>query len=53
MNDINYIDVTEEWINNAKPNSYVVKDANYYLKDGIKYYVDNKNVVLDYSFEEK
>lgn len=49
----NYIDVTNEWLINATPNSHKVKDRNYFQHNGIKYYVDNKNVVLDYSKKEK
>ena len=52
--DIGYIDVTEEWLANATPNSHKVKDRNYYETiEGIKYYVDNKNVILEYSKKEK
>lgn len=50
---INYIDVTDEWICNATPFSHGVKDQNYFEHNGIKYYVDGKNVVLDYSKKEK
>ena len=54
MKNINYIEVTKEWLDNAKPNNHIVKDANYYEGvDGTKYYVDGKNVVLDYSEKEK
>lgn len=50
---INYIDVTDEWICNATPFSHEVKDQNYFEHNCIKYYVDSKNVVLDYSKKEK
>ena len=49
-----YIDVTYNWINDVKVNSHNVKDSIYYENfDGVKYYVDGKNVVLDYTFKEK
>lgn len=48
-----YRDVTKEWLNNAKPNSHRVFKRKYYLHDGIKYKIDGKKVVLDYSAEEK
>lgn len=50
----NFKDVTQEWLENATPDSHVVQDMNYFeTHDGIKYYVDGKSVVLDYSLEEK
>ena len=49
----NYLDITKEWINNSKPNSHKVKNRHYFEYDNIKYRVDNKNVVLDYSDKEK
>ena len=49
----NYLDITKEWINNAKPNSHKVKNRHYFEYEKIKYRVDNKNVVLDYSDKEK
>ena len=49
----NYTDVTSEWIKNAKPNTHIVKDRKYFEHNGIKYKVDNKNIVLDYSDKEK
>ena len=49
----NYTDVTNEWIINAKPNTHIVKDRKYFEHNGIKYKVDNKNIVLDYSDKEK
>lgn len=50
----NFKDITQEWLDNATPNSHIVKDAEYFTaKDGTKYYVDGKNVVLDYSDNEK
>lgn len=49
----NYIDVTNEWIKKAKPNTHIVKDRKFFEHNGIKYKVDNKNIVLDYSNNEK
>lgn len=48
----NYIDVTKEWMNKSKRFSNVL-DAKYYEHNNKRYYVDNKNVVLDYSRHEK
>lgn len=48
----NYIDVTEEWLNNAKPNKYKVKEQLYFDYQESRYFVDGKNVVLDYSKKE-
>ena len=48
----NYIDITKEWLENATPNSHVVKDLSYFNHNDIKYYVDGKNVVLDYKNKE-
>lgn len=46
----NYQDITEEWLKKATPNSHKVKSRNYFeTRNRIKYFVDNKNVVLDYS----
>lgn len=50
---VNYIDVTDEWINSATPNSHTVEDLSYWIIDGIKYCVDGKSIVLDYSENEK
>lgn len=49
----NYTNITKEWLETAKPNSHKVIDRQYFEYDGIKYNVDNKNVVLDYSSKEK
>lgn len=49
----NFIDVTKEWLDNATPNSHKVEDRQYFEKDGIKYQVHGKDVVLDYSNKEK
>ena len=53
IENINYTDVTKEWLENAEPNSHKVEDRQYFEKDNIKYQVDDKNVVLDYSNKEK
>ncbi len=46
-------DVTDEWLDKAKPGNGNVIDANYFSEDNKnKYYVDGKNVVLDYSQQE-
>lgn len=50
----NYQDVTEEWLRMALPNSHIVREQYYFETiDGKKYYVDEENVVLDYSIKEK
>lgn len=49
-----YKDVTQEWLNNATPNSHEVLDRQFYINEnGVKFDVDNDNVVLDYFQEEK
>lgn len=50
---LNYRDVTREWLKNSCPNSHKVKTRNYYECDGIRYFVDGKKVVLDYTNYEK
>ena len=46
-------DVTDEWLDKAKPGNGNVIDANYFSEDAKnKYYVDGKNVILDYSQQE-
>ena len=52
-NKNNYIDITQEWLDKAKTNNYKILDNNYFEYEGIKYEVDGKNVVLDYSEKEK
>ena len=49
-----YIDVTEEWLANAKPNSHKVKDKNYYQYNNKIYKINknNKNIIIDYSYNE-
>lgn len=50
----NYEDVTEKWLKKSEPTNSHVRELNYFKdKNGQRYYVDNKNVVLDYSKEEK
>lgn len=48
-----FANITKKWLKNATPNTHKVKDRKYFEYQGIKYYVDNKNVVLDYSIKEK
>ena len=43
-----YIYITKDYINTDTPNTHKVKDE----KDGIKYFVDGKNIVLNYSQKE-
>ena len=38
---------------NATPNSHTVKDLKYWLINGEKLYVEGRNIVLDYSDNEK
>lgn len=50
----NYQDIKEEWLKEVNPNSHRVRERNYFETiDGIKYYVDGRNVVLDYSEKER
>lgn len=49
----NYIDVTNEWLKNATPNSHKVSDLLEYEVDNVLYKVDGKHVVLDYNKNEK
>ena len=48
-----YYDVTDAWINTATPNSNKIIDSKSITHDGIRYRVDGKNVVLEYSKAEK
>ena len=50
---LNYKDVTMQWLKNSCSNSHEVKIRYYYEYDGVKYFVDGKKVVLDYSLYEK
>ena len=47
------VDVTEEWIKDASPNSHKVVDLSEYALNGAIYKVDGKHVLLDYSDKEK
>ncbi len=50
----NYKDVTEKWLKESHPSINKVKNLAYFKDSkGNKYFVDNKNVILDYSKEEK
>lgn len=48
-----YIDVTNDWLEQATPNSHKVVDADYFFDGKTRYMVDGKNVVLDYNKKEK
>lgn len=50
---LSYFDMTQKWLEKATPNSHKVKDKNYFEYEDVKYEVDGKNVVLDYSKREK
>ena len=50
---LNYKDVTMQWLKNSCSNSHEVKIRDYYEYDSVKYFVDGKKVVLDYSLNEK
>ena len=53
-NSKNYRNITKSFIKKSTPNSHKIKDAEYFEDaKGNKYYVDGKNVVLDYSESEK
>lgn len=47
-----YIDVTNNWLNNNIKKGKV-KIAKYYIYNNIKYNIDNKYVILDYTLKEK
>lgn len=47
-----YKNITTTWIKNACPNSHSIKHLSYYSDNGIKYFVDNKYVLYDYSINE-
>lgn len=54
VENVNYTDITQEWLENAKPNVGQVIDRNYFVdKNGIKYVVDGKNVVFEPSKDER
>lgn len=46
-----YTDITSSWLKNKQYGHYNcnVIDAKYYVYNNIKYNVDKKNVILDYS----
>lgn len=48
-----YLDATNEWKEQATPNSHQIVDLNTYTVNGIDYKVDGKQVVLDYAAKEK
>lgn len=48
-----YKEMTKLWLAKATPNSHKIKDMAYFEHEGVKYKVDGKNVVLDYSDKEK
>lgn len=47
-----YVDITDELIKNAKPNSHKVLNSYFYIGLSAIYIVDGKKVVLDYSKKE-
>ena len=47
-----YINVTDEWIKDSKPNSHKIIDSYFYISNNKIYIVDGKKVVLDYSLRE-
>lgn len=47
------VDVTQEYLDTATPNSHVVQDLLAYTVNGVTYTVDGHNVLLDYSSNEK
>ena len=50
-NDKPYVSIKKEWLKNSKKGS--VSDMEYWEQDGVKYHVDGKHVVLEYSEKEK
>ena len=49
----NYLDVTNQWLDNTKSLFRIVLESHYYKDtNGNIFYVDNKNVVLDYNDKE-
>lgn len=47
-----YIEITNNWINNKRKKGKV-KIAKYYIYNNIKYSIDSKYVILDYTLKEK
>lgn len=48
-----FVDMTEEWIKQATPNSHKILDLQEVTLNNGKYKVDGKNVLLDYSIKER
>lgn len=48
-----FIEITQDWLKNATPNSHQVLDLQEYIQSGTKYKVDGRNVLLAYSSKEK
>lgn len=48
-----YFDITKNWMETKTPNSHAVRDLHEFIADGVKYTVDGKYVLLDYSKKEK
>lgn len=42
------VDVTNQWLEKATPNSHEIADLDYWIIDNNKMLVDGKNIVLDY-----
>ena len=49
----NYKSVIDKWKSEATPNSHSIEDLMEYNVSGVSYFVDGKNVKLDYSPKEK
>lgn len=48
-----FVDITNNWYPEAKPNSHPVRDLQEYVVNGVTYTVDGRNVQLDYKPYEK
>lgn len=48
-----FVDATQEWLDNATPNSHIIRDVAVLNQDGIRYEVDGSNVKLEYDSHEK
>lgn len=46
VDNVNYFDVTNEWVDNAIPNSHEIIIQSYYIHNEVKYKVDGKNVIF-------
>ena len=53
INEPKYINITSEWLKQANPNTHELKEQLYFECKNIKYKVDGKNIILDYSKKEK